>query len=578
MMTRATGTARLHVSRSARPGAPMTALVWLVSFVIVVLTMSRNVSIYDEGIILTNALRVAAGDVVHRDFYANYGPASYYIVAAILELTGEQFFAARLFDACIKAAIGAVLFHIVGKISGRLIASAGVLACVLWFVAFDDSWLYPIYPCMLFGIIGTYLMIPTGREWRPGRLFIAGACAGLTALFRYEAGFFLLAANLAGAALLLALKQPRGLAARRFAAVTTIYGAGTALIFVPPALGYLATSPLGGFWHDVIEFPLHYYPLMRGLPFPGLWSRDAAGVYFAPLVAVLVALEAVRIARRPSRMSAAPPETRISQDETWAALILFTLCALAFFLKGAVRVSPLHMVMGNVPAIVALCILAGRWRDSVALGRVAAAGLIALVLLPAALFAIPQLRLDMAMPDRTPAGWGLQKIGLIASAPGPARCGAVPRLWGVRLDPDYARVTNYLSAYVQPDERILLGLNRHDRIFINPVMLYFASGRMPGTHWHHFDPGLQTRADVQTAIITDLKRNEVRWIVRDATFEDVREPNASAESSNVTLLDDYIDENYRPVAVAGRITIWLDKKVQPPATDPGRPCEAEPIS
>lgn len=577
-MTRATVTARVHVRRSSGRDVLITALVWIASFVIVVLTMSRNVSIYDEGIILTNALRVAAGDVAHRDFYANYGPAAYYTVAAILKLMGEQLFAARLFDACIKAAICGVLFHIVGKTSGRLIASAGTLACLCWFVAFDDSWLYPIYPCILFGLIGTYLMIPTRSAWRPGRIFIAGICAGLTALFRYETGFFLLAANLAGAAVLLALKEPRGIASRRVFEVTMIYGAGTALIFLPPALGYLATSPLRDFWNDVIDYPLHYYRAMRGLPFPALWSRDAAGVYFVPVAAILVALETVRTVRSQARPNATSSGESISHDETWAAMILFTLCALAFFIKGTVRVSPIHMVMGNVPAIVAICILAGRWRKSVAMGQVVAAGLIATVLMPAALFAVPQLRLDMSMPDRTPAGWGLEKIGLIASTPEPGRCGAVPRLRGFRLDPDYARVTNYLSAYVRPDELIFLGLGRHDKIFINPVMLYFASGRMPGTHWHHFDPGLQTRADIQTAIIADLKRNQVRWIVRDATFDDVREPNASAESSNATALDDYIDENHRPVAVAGRITIWLDKNAQPPATDPARPCEAQPTS
>ncbi len=577
-MTRATVAGRLPVRRSDSTNVPMAALVWMVSFVVVVLTMSRNVSIYDEGIMLTNALRVTAGDVVHRDFYANYGPASYYIVAAVLKLTDGMFIAARLYDACVKAAICGVLFYIIGKTSGRFIASAGALACLCWFVAFDDSWLYPIYPCIFLGLIGTYLMIPAGSAPRPGRIFAAGACAGLAALFRYDTGFLLLAANLTGAAILLVLKEPRGVAARRLFELTVIYGAGTSLIFIPPALAYLATSPLRDFWNDVIDYPLHYYRLMRGLPFPSLWSHDAAGVYFVPLAAILVALETVRTVLSNRRRNTTGSEGKISQDQTWAALLLFTLCALAFFFKGTVRVSPLHMLMGNVPAIVAFCILAGRWRKSLALGRVAAAGLIAIVLMPAALFAAPQLSLDMSMPDRTPAGWGLQEIGLIASTPEPARCGAVPRLKGVRLDPDYARVTNYLSQYVPPNERIFLGLNRHDRIFVNPVMLYFASGRMPGTHWHHFDPGLQTRADIQTAMIADLKRNQVRWIVRDATFDAVREPNASAESSGVTLLDDYIDANYRPVAASGPITIWLENGVPAPATDPGRPCEAQPTS
>jgi hypothetical protein len=106
---------------------------------------------------------------------------------------------------------------------------------------------------------------------------------------------------------------------------------------------------------------------------------------------------------------------------------------------------------------------------------------------------------------------------------------------------------------------------------------YFAAGRLPGTHWHHFDPGLQTRADIQTAIIGDLKQNRVRWVVRDASFDKVNEPNGSAQSSGITLLDRYLDSNYRPVALSGKIAIWLATGEAQTAARSIERCDAAPV-
>jgi hypothetical protein len=146
------------------------------------------------------------------------------------------------------------------------------------------------------------------------------------------------------------------------------------------------------------------------------------------------------------------------------------------------------------------------------------------------------------------------------------------------LDPDYARVATYLDAHTQPDERILIALDRHDKILMNPTFLYFAAARLPGTHWHQFDPGLQTRADIQTAIIDDLQRHKVRWIVRDGNYDEINEPNESAHSSGVMLLDRYIEKNYRPVASSGKISIWLANNEAYTKPSVIEKCEASPVS
>jgi hypothetical protein len=184
------------------------------------------------------------------------------------------------------------------------------------------------------------------------------------------------------------------------------------------------------------------------------------------------------------------------------------------------------------------------------------------------------------MRDRSVAGWLALRAGLVAPDKSVGECESGPASGIAKLPPDYARVANYLAAHAKPDERILVGLDRHDRIFENPMSLYFAAGRLPGTHWRQYDPGVQTRADIQAAIIADLKRNRVRWIVRDANFDENQVRTwcpACVLSSGVTLLDRYLDENYRPVAASGKVSIWLENGETPGPAKPSDPCEAESI-
>jgi hypothetical protein len=124
------------------------------------------------------------------------------------------------------------------------------------------------------------------------------------------------------------------------------------------------------------------------------------------------------------------------------------------------------------------------------------------------------------------------------------------------MEPDRVEVTRFLIQNTTPGERIFVGLTRHDKIYANDTLTYFAAARLPATRWHHFDPGLQTRADVQSDIVAELQARELRYIVL-LEWEDVMEPNDSAKSSGVRVLDDYIRQHYRPIKSYGGLSILL---------------------
>jgi len=123
------------------------------------------------------------------------------------------------------------------------------------------------------------------------------------------------------------------------------------------------------------------------------------------------------------------------------------------------------------------------------------------------------------------------------------------------IDQTRADAIRYVEARTRPNDVIFVGLSRHDRILGNDALFYFVGGWVPATKWYHFDPGLQTSKQIQTAMISDLQATKPHYAVLESEWIDFSEPNESAVSSNVTLLDDFLRANFQPVQVFGKLTV-----------------------
>ena len=111
-----------------------------------------------------------------------------------------------------------------------------------------------------------------------------------------------------------------------------------------------------------------------------------------------------------------------------------------------------------------------------------------------------------------------------------------------------------------PDERIFIGLTRHDKVFVNDVSSYFNTNRLPATKWHHFDPGLQSSREIQSEITVDLERYKPRYIWLESSWDKANEPNESANSSGVIILDEYIRNKYVLAQNFGQRSVWQRQK------------------
>lgn len=541
-------------------GPAAAILLFLLSYAGLFLLMDPTIALYDEGLMLTHATQVAAGLVPHRDFYVNYGPGQFYILAGLFKILGPSFVVARAYDILIRAAIVVLVFRILIARTRPSVALAAAVVCGLWMFSIG-GYLYPYFPVTLIGLVGTNILLGrVGSDLSSRQMAAAGALTGGAALIRYDLGFLLLLAHGLGWTAITARKHlPVEGKWRIWFRQALFYGIGVGLIFLPAALLLLWAGGGPGFVHDIFVFMPENYARTRSLPFPFPWHMPSgtisAAAIYSPFVAVGVAAAAIALLRG----HGSRPPVALGPDE--AFLWLFGCLTLVFISKGMVRSAPIHFLLPIITSIVLLALLIDRRAKWSPMLRLATSAAMLLTLTSSVAEAALLARKMAGGSNLTWAGavLGSKPTGRMALAQTPAMAPA-------RMARGVICAAEFVRRRSSEDEFILSATMRHDKLFIFDAATYFAAQRRPGTHWYHYDPGLQTRADIQREMISDLQKSKVRWIIRNSQWDDVREPNASAISSGVIVLDRYIASRYRPVAVFDKdVSVWLRNDFTVPA-------------
>ncbi len=530
------------------------AALFVVSMFCLVLCMERNINVYDEGIILTGAARAMDGVVIHRDFYTNYGPGQFYVLAALFKIFGASVLVERLWDTVIRSSVVVLVFVVVGRSAPSWLAVSASAVSLLWLAAFG-FYGYPVFPVLAADLAGLVFLIPVlGTTGRRPALVAAGVCAGVATLFRYDVGCATFAAE--GAILVLSAWRARG---RPDPRAPIWFGLGFAAIVAPVGAALVAAGAVPDFVFDVVTYSLRLYASGRAVPFPSLaFLRifpSEAVVYLPPFLCA-VALPRIAALLRRRRIEddtglAAPGD----RAELWTLLVLVVL-TLLFFAKAWVRVQTIHMSMALIASVALTAILARSFPRRGVIGRF----LVGLAVLAVAAWSLYALQVDGSRAARNlawatdPTTWRTTAEG-VPPIPGSCRLPAESaRLDCIETSPATLETIQYVAQRTDPDDPLFVGLARHDKIFANDVLLYFILNRRPATKWYQFDPGLQTSAPVQQEIIDELERTKPKLIVLEAQWSTVSEPNGSA-LSDATLLDEYIKRTFEPAAAFGQTAV-----------------------
>ena len=560
------GPPRPSIDGEGKPRVPWIALV-VVSIVAQLAWMDATVGTYDEGLVLVGADRVLRGDLPYRDFWTLYGPGSYYLLAGLFRLFGELALFERAFDVAAKTTIATLVVALVLQFGRRAVAlAAGMLS--LGLLLFLRSYSAPLFPAMAASLAAVLALHRASIDAKPAPALLAGVALALTTCFRHDLGAYILLA--AGVYMIqLAWDASAGPHRTRVLATVGWVTAGYAVSLGPVVALFVFNVPAEELYRDFVDMPLSVYPQVRALPFPSIAdafsdavqarspSKLGPLVVYLPLVVMAGAVAAELLARRSPRLTEtnnAGADEALSRDRLFGLLIL--LGAL-FFIKGLVRVSPLHMGASLILSVAVLGAAIARarhpaWRMFLA----STAGLACVALLAKPI---------VTAMDRSaggPAAAALVSDRWMSHARALCSQPVVPRLRCLRLEPDTSAVAAYLVQHGAAGQRVYVGLGRHDKIFAANLALTFAAAVVTPTRWHDLHPGVQTRDDVQAQMIRELSARPLAYVVLDSEWDDVSEPNESARSSGTTLLDDYLAAHFTPVFRAGSLTV-LEPRARP---------------
>jgi hypothetical protein len=543
------------------------ALLFAGAAAVLFLLSNRVVSPFDEGILLTGAMRTAAGQILHKDFYYDYGPGQLYLLAGWFKLFGPSVLAERLTNAFFCSGVVVTIYVLARRFCGRVLTAAAMVLCIVWLIGLmmPESMMYPAQS--LLALWTSWLVIPVRDDGVQRRRALgAGFLAAMMFLFRYDKGLGIVAANFMAIAIMRWMqppavrRSPKELIAREIGP----YLAAFSIIVIPAAIAYLSVAPIYDLLYDVVIYMAKYYRVGRGQPLPKLqlgpmFREDA--VYLLPIILVLGFWLAGRwvITRR----RAAADESAAQAPEWLNLLVSLGIAAVMLSARGLVRAG----VGAVCECIMACMLIVAILLEHRALLNVWLRALLIATTILLVVTGMVAARIQLFYPTRThdrihlaplAVNWILTPNRQPPRAEFRSWCQEdtpITRGFCFLLDEDHMQAIRYLDAHTHPGDYLYTGLPHHDRIIMNDNVLYFAVQRLPAVRWSQFDPFLENRADIQQEMIGSLEQRKPPYVVLDSEYDNVWEPNGSSVHTGVHLLDNYIAAHYKAVQQYGELTI-----------------------
>lgn len=563
------------------------AVALVMALALVYLAIGFNVLInkYDEGLALYGAVRVLRGEIPYRDFWTCYSPGYFYLLAGVFRVFGEEAIVPRYLGVLTIWLISVVSYFTMRKFASRGVALL-IWAALVARIGARQITPLAIFPAVLFSLLSCLCVLQwmsvsdsgenaagdngsdTDSDAKSGApasggpdarwLVAAGLMAGVTALLRYDFGIYTAVAGMVAVAGYTYMRRQSPARPLSPARALLPYAAGLASLTLPVIIYFLTVTPLADLVYDFVVFPFSVYPRFRSLPFPSLIPNPLLAITNSPLSYASLFAERVRITVGPIVLVAAFGWLAIGsvrrlidwREKTTWAMVLILLLDFGFFVYGRVRA---HLLLAAIPALILLAMLLsyGQRRQ----GGNDSARWPSLVLWALALLVVLSLIVSGVTAKVAFVRNVYQSPSLVAFN--------IQRLNGIytteRQLSAYRPLIRYVQANVPEGKRIFSGNVEHDRVFVNNVMIYFATGRGAGTRYHELHPGVATTAPVQREIVADLVRHDVRILILNMRKATVWEPNESGVSSGVTILDDFIRQRFEPVKSFGPYTVWRRK-------------------
>lgn len=519
------------------------AIVYLVS-------IGYNINIYDEGIALVGAERVAHGEIPYRDFWTMYTPLSYYINALWMSLTGWTVMSSRILASMFTIGTCLIIYFSLKKYTSSSVALAGYLfSMVMLFLSTIYS--RPGGMALFLGALTIYILIKSfeteNKNKRIILTVISGVITGLTLLTKQDTGLYLILSILLSALLLWIAKIKYGSEFPKLVAYSPAFLlymlGGFIIITVPFAVYFLQNVPFVELYNQLYYTPVHIYPAYREIPGPSITKAFQSESWSIILRTTWFILYRMMIVVSITYLIDLFKKSKINQFRIDSVYMLFfSAFSLFLFLVSFVRPDEEHLLPYFLMAIPIIFVSFYDDRKNRIVKLFAIVVLILVVSVPLAVRGKAILEL-------------YSKDKLVSVESSNAKLIKVPLYWGENLN----KAVKFVQENTRKEDKIFVCTERNDKLVYNDVMFYFLAERLPAVRYHELHPGVSTEAPQQKEMTESIEKNKVKFIVRFSGNSDKEEPNKSSESSNVLILDSYINDNYFRVASYGDYSVFMRK-------------------
>lgn len=508
--------------------------------------------LFDEGFVVSGAMMIRRGWLPIRDFFVIYGPGQYYLTAAVFSVFGEDLAIHRALYVVTLALLGGVLawysFIVADKRATWLVLMGAFYVQVAAFALPSPGYAAVASVLMLvLSALGFSCWVGSGST---RQLLQASLLVGLAGLLRWDFGIFGIVAHLIA---LVVVIWARGMD-RRDAMRSALCVLGPWLLVM--AVAFAPFVHIGGalrWFEEVPRFAVLEFSQWRGRPFVapqlalareamqtgdfGRLAKAGLGLGLAALPFVLAPAAALLAIVRLKRSKA-------TDCEVEALVLVLALCCLG--LLNQMRVRP--GLNQGFPAIVSSLPLAVYLLRSLPDGR----GVVgrALGRLPFWSALVLSVLTCYTAQDKLRGVFGRGVEFDLPRASYTRLTGADSSVTELR---DYTALIRHLRSTTADGEPILSAAADMSRLFINDAMLYFLTDRPSATRWIEMEPGLTNTDLAQRELCVELQRGQVRTLVLWDKRSD--EPNASARSNGVRVLDDCIRTDYAERQRFGSYTV-----------------------
>lgn len=517
------------------------------------------------GDFVTAAERVLSGQVPYRDFWTMYAPGSFYLLAWLYRIFGTHILVGTVAASVLCAGAACVCYRLAVNLTGKDLPG---LICAGIFFAASFSTVYCITPgpypaTILLVLTALNLFVHYNRTGSTAALLAAGIATGAAIVFKHDVGGYTGLAIAAGLVTgqLLPAKAP-GSGMRGLVGKLGVYAAGAALPALPVAV-YFALLAGPEMWQDLVVFPATEFRHARPENYPGLWPDGIHHewrlkmlfnlfVYleftipFALFLATMAALVVAAFRRRYDYLVPGITLGVAYLLHYSSAHIQVNTNIISMSLYAALLGTLLYMLIGGAAAT-----RRPAWPD-----------------IPAAVFAAGWMLALVTQPVYNQLRLQEQATAKLE----------LPRVSGIRVTLEEQQVLEELyeltETRLRQDEKLFIGLHRHDASVIGDSLTYFVLDRLNATRHDQLHPGVIDRPATQRRIISDLEAGNIDLILTKHIFSDKiierakQRLTAHLDDSGATLLDAYIRENFAQTRTIGQYTVWERKRGrrQPDAT------------